>query len=242
MEFGACPRCKLEVSIDRKSLAPVVCNHCGMTISNNEAKLAESIERSTLKFMGLFTVLVLTGAFLLTNWDTHSLEIIPLKVKEIAGATSPSDWEQLASICLDLKKYDCVEEQYKKAALVDAKSYIRLGRFQLQRSEPQAASSSFAAYFQNGGTDIDAAYEYAKLLGEAGQVDQAAKYFEQVLAAKTDVLQVSVIYAYVKTLVKGGKYAEAKALIENVRKQAPTGEQFMADEMKQIESLTTASR
>lgn len=242
MEFGACPRCKLEVSIDRKSLNPVVCNHCGMTISNNEEKLERSIESSTLKFMVLFTAFVLIGGFLLTNWDTHSLEIIPLKAKELLGITSPSDQEELASICLDLKKYDCVEEQYKKAAQLDPQKYVRLGRFQLQRSEPQAASGSFSVYFQNGGTDIDAAYEYAKLLGEAGQIDEAAKYFEQILSSKKDVLQVSVIYAYVKALVKSGKYAEAKALIEDVRKQAPTGEQFMADEMTQIESLTTASR
>lgn len=242
MEFGVCPRCKMEVAVDRKSLATVVCNHCGKTISNNEEKLERSIENSTLKFMVLFTVFVLVGGFLLTNWDTHSLEVIPLKVKELIGMTSPSDREQLASICLDLKKYDCVEEQYKKAAQIDPQKYIRLGQFQLQRGEQQAASGSFAIYFQNGGTDINAAYEYAKLLGDAGQIDAAVKYFEQILDAKKDVLQVSVIYAYVKALVKSGKYAEAKNLIENVRKQAPTGEQFMADEMTQIESLTTASR
>lgn len=241
-KFGACPRCHQTISNERKSLNPIVCDHCGDTTPNTSDVVQERIETNVIVTMVGLGALIIAGYIQLMNWDRYSLSIIPLSLKEIAGSTSPSDWEAKAAMCLELKKYDCVETQYAKAAQFAPIEYARLGKFQMQRENFAAAAKSFNSYFNNGGDDLEVAYQHAKALGQTEQVDEAVKYFEKVLGARPDILQVTVVNNYVKLLMNHQRYAEAKTLIENVRKQGDSAGSFMEAEMQQIQAITTASR
>jgi tetratricopeptide (TPR) repeat protein len=242
LEFGACPQCKLDISEDRKRAVPFICNHCGFT-SSNDVKVQDEVEKkSIIWFVGL-SIFVISAHIQLANWDKHSLSIIPIAVKETVGGMSQQDWEKKAELCFDLKKWDCTEQAYVEVAKSDATQWQRAGDFQMKRAHWNQAAQSYYSFFQNGGENLDVSYNYAKALAQLGQVDQAVQYFDQVLAAKPDVLQVTVVTNYVKLLMDHQRYDQAKILITKVRRQSgPAGESFMDEEFKKIKDLTTASR
>ena len=61
LEFGACPLCKLDIAPERKSLRPVICNHCGFTYDEHQYPLADEIERKTIGFMALFSFVIVSN-------------------------------------------------------------------------------------------------------------------------------------------------------------------------------------
>ena len=238
LEFGACPHCKLEISPERKNQTPVVCNHCGFT--PNTAKTERSFERKSMYFSLGASVFVVLSYIQIANWDKAWLSILPIGAKETLGMASPSDYEDKAQICLDLKKYDCTEDAYLHVAAAQPAQFARAGHFQMQRSKFNEAAQSYYKFFTGGGQDLESSYNYAKALAQLGQVDTAIKYFDQVLAAKPETLQVTVVQNYVRLLVDHQRYDQAKALIERIRKNG--GEfaaSFMDPEYKKIKDLNS---
>jgi tetratricopeptide (TPR) repeat protein len=239
LEFGACPQCKLDISPERKKIRPIICNHCGYT-SGNDQKLENEIQKKTIIAFFAVSIFVIAAHIQLSNWDKYSLSIIPLTVKEMMGADGPADFEAKSEMCMELKKWDCVEAAYLKAAAVDPVKYQRAGDFQMKRQKWNPAAQSYYKFFQAGQQNLDASYSYAKALAKLGQVDDAVKYFDQVLAAKPDVLQVTVVQNYVKLLMDAQRFDQAKVLISKIRKDSgPAGESFMEDEFKKIKDLAS---
>ena len=242
LEFGACPLCKLEISEERKRATPYICNHCGFT-SSNDQKVQDQVEKKSITYFAALSVFVVAAHIQLANWDKHALSVIPLAVKDLIGATSVADLEAKSEICMDLKKWDCVETSFVEAAKQDATKWQRAGDFQMKRASYAHAAKSYYEFFQKGGESLEVSYNYAKALAQLGQVDEAVQYFDQVLAARPETLQVTVVQNYVKLLMDHQRYDQAKVLISKVRSQSgPAGEQFMDEEFKKIKDLTTASR
>ena len=242
LEFGACPRCKLEISPSRKAANPVVCDHCGYVTSNTERLAQIKTENSFIKVAIGISIFV-SAAFMQTMaWDKYALEIIPIKAQSLIGSVSPQTHERLAEICMDLKKYACVEESYKATASTEPSKMIRLGMFQMKLAKWNEAAQSFYAFFQNGGQDLEASYNYAKTLAQLGQVDEAVKYFDQVLASKPETLQVTVVQSYVKLLMDHERFEQAKKLMDDIRKSSETAAMFMETEYQTVVKHTTASR
>lgn len=239
LEFGACPQCKLDISPERKKIMPIICDHCGFT-SGNDQKLENEIQKKTITAFVAFSIFVVAAHIQLSNWDKHSLSIIPLVVKETIGADGPSDFEAKAEMCMELKKWDCVETSYLKAAANDPTLFQRAGDFQMKRQKWNPAAQSYYKFFQAGNQNLDVSYSYAKALAKLGQVDDAVKYFDQVLAAKPETLQVTVVQNYVKLLMDAQRFDQAKVLISKIRKESgPAGESFMEDEFKKIKELAS---
>lgn len=240
LEFGACPQCKMDISAERKKLNPVVCNHCGYSSANDE-RVQKDIERKNIiAFVGL-SIFLIAAHIQLMNWDKHSLSIIPIVLKETVGAASSADYESKAQICMDLKKYDCVESAYIQTAKIEPTLWKRAGDFEMKRGKFAEAARSYFPLFQNGKVqDIEVSYNYAKALAAIGQVDEAISYFDAILAARPDVLQVTVVQNYVKLLMQHQRYDQAQVLISKVRKSSgPAGESFMDNEFKQIKELAS---
>ncbi|MGZ3721975.1 MAG: tetratricopeptide repeat protein [Bdellovibrionales bacterium] len=243
LEFGACPRCKMDISAERKSQSLVICNNCGYTASPNRQAVNNAVEKRTIILYSTFLAVFLGSFIQLTNWDNYSLDIIPLKIKETIGMSNQQDNEKTAQICMDLKKWDCVETNYSKVGNEDATKLPRLGQFQMKRAKYNEAAHTFYGFFQKGGTDLEASYSYAKALAQLGQVDEATKYFEQVLGARPDVLQVTVVQNYVKVLMEHKRYDQALKLIKNIRSKGPETGSFMEVDYKKIQdTMATASR
>lgn len=204
---------------------------------------AHDHERSSLLVMVGIATIILGIAAQIVSWDKYAIDIIPIQVKNLVSMTSPEDWEATAKMCWDIKKWDCVEHEYTKAAQVNRDQYVRLGQYLMRRLKFKKATEAFAIYFKNGGENPDASYSYAKALAEIDQDQEAAQHFERALAAHPEALSVPIVLSYVKSLMKAGKLAPAQKLIEDVRKQNSTsGAQFMEAEYNQIRKIKTASR
>ena len=243
LEFGACPRCKLDISAERKKLRPLICEHCGYTESNL-AHVRGEVEKKSIIIMAGIAVLAVVALAQLNAWDKYWLSSIPLSIKETIGMASAADHESRASMCFDLKKWDCTEAAYVKTAERDPKLFERAGAFQIKRGKFNEAAQSYYKFFQAGGQSLEASYNYAKSLAQLGKVDDAIKYFDQVLAARPETLQVTVVNNYVKLLVEHQRFVEAKRLIERVRKDGgSTAGSFMEAEFQKITAqMKTASR
>lgn len=238
--FGTCPRCQSELSESRKSGTPVVCQACGFTPNLVEKQFVNKLENSFIKRAILLSAILLGSLMQAASWDQYALEIIPLKVKQFTGMANREDLNQIAKICLAKFKFDCVETAYAQMAdQGDNESLAELGKFQVRRGKIREANSTLASYFSHGGLDLEASYQFARVLSQVGQVDKAAQYFDQVLAAKPDTLQVTVTQNYVKMLINNGRGDQAKKLIESVRKTSTSASLFMDEEFK---SLNHASR
>ncbi len=240
LEFGACPQCKLDLSAERKNIKPLVCNHCGFTSSNDELVTKQYEKQIIFAFSGL-AIFVVAAFIQLMNWDQHSLGILPITLKETIGMASPSDYEAKAAMCMDLKKWDCVEASYIETAKKDVQLSKRTGDFQMKRSKFAEAARSYYPLFQSGvAQDIEVSYSYAKALAATGQVDEAVSYFDAILAARPETLQITVVNNYVKLLMEHQRFDQAKVLISKIRKNSgPAGESFMDDELKKIKELAS---
>jgi tetratricopeptide (TPR) repeat protein len=229
----------MDISPERKKVMPIICNHCGFT-SGNDKKVQAEIEKKNIIAFVAVSIFVIAAHIQLANWDKHFLNIIPLVAKDTLGMSTPTDFEAKAEMCMDLKKWDCVETEYLKAAQVDATKYQRAGDFEMKRAKYNAAAQSYYKFFQAGQQNLDASYSYAKALAQLGQVDDAVKYFDEVLAARPDTLQVTVVQNYVKLLMDHQRYDQAKVLISKIRKDSgPAGEQFMDEEFTKIKQLAS---
>lgn len=242
LEFGACPRCKMDISLERRKQTPVICDHCGYTGAPGPALVRKAAEKQTLIIYVSFVTIAVACFMQIMSWDSHWLDSIPVRMKGTIGLGSAADVERMAEICMDLKKWDCVESEYHKAGSIDSTKLSRLGHFQMKRAKYHDAAQSYYSFFSKGGSDLEASYNYAKALAQLGQADEATKYFEQVLAARPDVLQVTVVQNYVKLLIDHGRNDQALRLINDIRGKGPETGSFMESEYQKIKGGATASR
>src|ERR1044072_130273 len=194
-----CPRCFTNLESELSSYDTTVCTGCGYVVSSNEKEFESRTAKSVIVYLLVFSIVVLTLFFQVRNWDRHAFSIIPIQIKNLVGAMGVQDLEDRAAMCLERRYYDCVEQDYTGIANAtrDLGMIMRLGKFQMSRERYQEAAQTFQVYFQNGGKDLNAQINYAKALGKIGNVDEASKWYEQVLAAKPDVVQITVIQNYV---------------------------------------------
>ena len=236
VELGGCPRCHREISQERKLSNPVICDHCGFVITKSGYEAQEKLDQTFMRLAFGLAVFMIAGFLQLSIWDNHALEVVPLEAKELIGASSNSDIERFAEICLERKKLDCVEREYSKLGERDNSQLLRLGKFQMQRARYAEAVNSYRTYFTKGGIDLEGSYQFARALGQVGMVDEAAKYYDYVLGAKPDVLQVTVIQNYVRLLMDAHRLDRAKQLIEGVRSKSAASAYFMDDDYKKIQA------
>jgi tetratricopeptide (TPR) repeat protein len=188
-----------------------------------------------LKSAGAVSVVLVSAFIYFGTWGSYSLEIVPLKVGDVMNTNTSADMERLAQIGMDLRKFDLVEKQYRMLAQrVDAKYYARLGKFQVKHREYREAAETYRQYFALGKRDWEARIDYARALGEIGNIDEASKNFDYVLAARPGVRQVTVIQNYVTMLVKAERFDQAKRVIDHIRAQDPDAAKFMDTEYKVI--------
>ena len=229
-----CPRCHQVISETRSELKPLVCDVCGFTSSKSNEMVQREVESRFIKFAMGFSLVIAISFVQVVNWDGHFLSVIPLQIKSLMGSMNQSDFEQMSAICLERQKYDCVERNYGKAASYSLENRARFADFLLKRDKVRPAAEQYKIYFAEGGVDLEATYNYAKSLAQLGDFEQAAGLFQQVIEAKPETVQITVIHHYVRTLIHANQLEKAKALIEDVRSKSAQANSFMAEEMAEI--------
>lgn len=196
--------------------------------------MGHKLDASFMRIAFGFSAFLILGFMQVVSWGSHSLEIIPLQLGEWTGVNSMASREHMAVIALDAKKYDLVEHLYGEIATSSPEQYSRLGKFQMSRAKFKDAAISFGRFFAAKQENLEARYQYARALSETGQIDDGAKQFEYVLRAKPGVRQVTVITYYVKMLMQAGRFDQARAVIDEARKNDRSAGNFMDTEYKVI--------
>lgn len=231
-----CPRCLQPIEPERQGQIPVVCGGCGMVVTETEASSRKRFERQSLYWLTGAALGIVILFMHVVSWGGYALEVLPLQAAKLSGTLSGPSAERMAQICLDLKKLDCTEEMYEAQVAADPSALVRLGKFRFNRMKYAQAAETLRQYFERGGQDADAAYVYARSLGESGKVDEAATQYDRLIAAKPQVLQVTVMQAYVKLLVRYGRFEQALKVIDGVRSRDESVSSFMSADYEEIKN------
>ena len=202
-----CPICGSKT----KSAGHTVFCQCGWHKSLNQAQ-KKQVQKIIIKNLILAGFFIMGSFFYISEWGTASLSIVPLKARQWTGLLNQNSYEDLKSICLKLKKYDCVEKAHlsyfhssKNLEVLHA-----LGEFQYRRGLLNEAKQTYTMYFTQKGTSIKAAYIYAKVLEKAGQHQSALEYYLYALKAQPNVAQVTVMKSYINLLKLMGQHQKAE--------------------------------
>lgn len=244
LSHTTCPRCQGEVASERLNEEVIVCDNCSYTANVGQLKIDERTDRKSIKVMALMSALAVVSFVHSSQWGGAALEIIPLKTKQILGQASSQDLRSIAEICKKRVKISCVKTALASLHQAEPQNLevkAELANFLKRARQFQEAEVAYSEYFAAGGTDSFTAYDYAQLLEKNGKLDEAVKIYDVALANKPDVLQVTIVQSYVGALMKNGRNAEAKTLIESIREKGESAKAFMTKEYDQITSVAKAS-
>ena len=192
----SCKRCGQEA---QKVGHTYVCS-CGWSVmASNSQKLQKSVIAS------LFIIALIVGGVLFHSfqWGKHSFSIFF------------AQGEQRVDICMDLKKYDCVETSYWKLFqnTTDLAYLENLAEIQFKREKYLDSKNNYHMYFDKGGKSFKANYYYAHSLVKNNQLDQAIKKFDSLIVSKPGILMVTVVESYLEVLVNHKRIAKAKKVL-----------------------------
>ncbi|MCZ0932488.1 MAG: hypothetical protein OXJ52_04975 [Oligoflexia bacterium] len=197
-----CPRCGSQVERVSQTL---ICK-CGWTYSKKE----ESSQSAVIVGMILAFTLVAGSLFHFFQWGSHAFGVL---------FASPSE---KIKICMDLKKYDCVEHNYQLSyeKTGDVAFLEELGEIQFKREKFEAAKKTYSHYFSNKqGKSYKAAYYYAHSLAKTGDIEASIKYFDIILRNKPHVLMVTVMESYLEVLIAHNRVRKARELLARINRE-----------------------
>lgn len=245
MQFGACPVCLTQIEEKRLAQGILVCQACGWSDNRHEQTLEEKTTRAIIRSYVVISLLLVAAFLQAVTWDLYFAEIVPLKAKQWSNMASRSDLERIVEICRERNNQSCVVNAYKDLVAQDPQDLELLGEYGqilAQNGKNHEAHQVFYKFFQAGGEDLNVAYAFAKILTDAGQFDEANKYFRYIIDSKPDTLQITVTHAYVDMLFKANRLDQAREVIESIRKKGDNTGYFMERELQQINQQLTAAR
>ena len=195
-----CPRCGSEPKAIKNTL---VCE-CGWTHSKKE----EASQKPVIIGMLLSFTLCIGLLLHFFEWGSYGIGILFADTKE------------KSEICMDLKKYECVEKNYEKIyqATKSLEDLEKLAEFQFKLEKFEKATKSYSTYFAEKGSSYKAAYYYAHALVKVGDLDAAITYFDTILSQRPKTLMVTVMESYLEILVSHNRIQKAKQVLDVVSK------------------------
>ena len=235
---GFCPQCGEHIPLERYVGGRAICL-CGWR--DETAFLDASDHRERVTAVG-YVAITFVSAFVLAymfSWGSHALDIPGLKIAAWTGTLSPSGYKELGQDCVDLGKLNSAEhayfQMYRDAH--DAEGLALLASLQARQGKAIPATMTYAAYFQAGGTDVDATVGYAKLLEANKQVEPALKQYDLAAQrARADVLPVAAISGSVRLLISQRRLEEAYARILTFHASAENAKGYLNTERANLES------
>ncbi|MBC6415332.1 MAG: hypothetical protein GDA46_02960 [Bdellovibrionales bacterium] len=194
-----CPRCGLTT----KKIGNTILCDCGWNYSSQQDTSQKQV------IMGMICCFFLIAGLLFHffQWGGHALKIVF------------SNNLEKVEICMELKKYDCVEKQYqslyKKTGRID---YLEnLGELQFKREKFNQAKQTYSLYFSKEGRDYKSAYYYAHSLAKTGDKELAIQYFDSILQSNPNILMVTVMESYLQFLVANNFMEKAEKVLNSLK-------------------------
>ncbi len=191
-----CPRCNNQTEQVSNTF---ICK-CGWSYST---KKTESSEKHIILGMVFAVTLIAVCLFHFFQWGSHGFSVI---------LAEPN---KKVNICMDLKKYDCVEKNYTKLfqKTGDLTFLEKLGELQFKRGKFDESEKTYQMYFSKNGKSYKAAYYYAHSLAKVENIEGAIQYFDSILRSKPQVLMVTIMESYLEILVSHNRINKAKEVL-----------------------------
>ncbi len=236
-----CPRCHIRICEERQSAPLVICNSCGHVLSNAESHIENNAERTNLRLLAALSLAAIVTLGHLGSWGSYSVEIRWLQLHDLIGTASSSSYERMIDICKELKKSACVEYAYSRQARLEPKSRMKFAEFLISRNKFKEAANALKPYVDSSTKDPVAFLSYARALGEAGQIDEATRYYEYVINGKARSLTTEAAESYVKHLARAKRYDQAQKVIYRIRRQHLKNSNFMGSELRILSELGSSA-
>ncbi len=237
---STCTRCHSDISEERRSSVPTVCDNCGHVLSSTEAQVEESMLKNYKYAMFGFAALVVGFHLFFSAWGGYTFEV---RWIQMFGGNSVASQERMAQICIETFQYDCAEQAYLAIARSDSRAFLKLGKFQMSRQNYAGAAQSLKQYLAaHEDVNHDVTYLLARSLSESGAIDEASTLFESIIRSKTDILQLTVIQKYVDLLMRNQRWEQAQKIIQEIRKRGESVEDFMGPQYSEITAKLGGSK
>ena len=244
-----CPKCFKSLQASPAHLSYVtLCPHCGWKQQNQNRPLnshsqsKKNLQRSISKTM-IFTAIGLIALLIhFSKWGGHSLEIVYLKVSQWTRLAGNHQYEKLSSICAKIKNYDCLAGSLKShyAASKDPEILKELALLYFKTEEKSLALQAYKKYFKefdNASVDSQSAFNFAKLLSEQKNKENALYFYDQILQNQAEnMIPINVVRNKVLLLSSMNRKQEAQKLIQKYISKLTDADVILKQE---LESLTT---
>lgn len=240
-----CPRCHLIIPQERMMDSLVVCSHCGWVLSGQERLVDKKLGRQFRNQAVLLSAALVAVFIHLVTWDHFFLEVIPLKARQILNISSAAEMVRLAQICEERMNPACSESALKAATRRqpgDMELLAQLGKLQYKLNAFDRAAYTLQDYFSRGGRSVEPAYHYARALEETGRNEEAAQYYDFVLASKEESLQITVTQKYLQFLRKTGQFARAVEVIQSIQAKGSSASTFLDAELQDLKKKIDSVR
>ena len=161
--------------------------------------------------------------FHFSNWGPDSASIVYLKTAEVLRLAGPKQYNQLFEVCKRGNKHDCMENTLKRyyESTGEPEQLKALALFQLKREKTTPALQTYKKYFSvTGDTPIDAqsAFNYAKLLEQSNQPEEALVYYGEILSQQEKhIVPVNAVRNKLHILIQLDRQQEALQLVKQYK-------------------------
>jgi hypothetical protein len=230
-----CPTCFKSIPAVQSYEGTYVCS-CGAKVRTKESS-AETAASGRI-WIVLLGLLIIVGFIHASNWDNYSVEIIPLKTKQILKLATPIELRQIADICEDRKKFFCQETALIEASLQEPKDrdlLLQIAALQMTREAFAPAQVTLGQYFKLGGKDRLARYQLGLALWKLGQIKDAKKHLHYLVFSSKKSLDAQAARTYVSLLMSEKDFASAQKVIKHCRSLGNNTAMFLEREWKEIQ-------
>lgn len=235
-----CPVCSNNIKTDHIIGNVAYCD-CGASIALTPSAVSKRDTTVSIPIV-LFTALLIGCVIHVVNWDSYSIQILPLKFKQMLGVASADELKVIGEICQKRQKENCEVQALWSAFQLDPKTFnvlVRVGEIQVENKNYAQAVNTYTFYFKSGGKDDTARFYFARSLAENKDFKSSQKQFNYLLSKHRKNPQFDVARSYVEYLIKYNEYEKAKNVIQTHRQAAANAGLFMEKELKVINQKLT---
>lgn len=234
--LATCPSCESEL---KANFINFFSCKCGWHDQKAEKAVEENAEKRATKVF-VVTAIGFIMMFMHTfTWGQHAFTIPFARVKQVTGMLGADGYKDLAAMCVSVGKYECAENAYDQqfALTKDPESLLNLANLQRRQKKVKEAIASYDRYFKAKGDNGDAMLNYARLLEQNKQDDEAVKYYMASIKARPQIVPVQATSGIVRIYMGQKKYGKAFERLNAFHRSSSTARDYLGDERQKLAAL-----
>jgi len=220
----SCPVCYQSLHCNEAYSAIALCSNCGWSQNVKPQKKINKTQISIMKSMIAASIGFLLLLFHFSKWGSDSANIVYLKTAEVLGLAGPEQYNQLFEVYKKGNRHDSMENTLKNyyQNTGEPEQLKALALFQMRREKTASALQTYEKYFsvtEDSPIDAQSAFNYAKLLEQNNQPEQALVYYGKIISQQEkNIIPVNAVRNKLYILVRLDRQQEALQLVNQYKK------------------------